>query len=874
MALISRSIPSLINGISQQPAVLRLPTQGEAQENGFPSIVEGLKKRPPTTHEAKLSTTSLSNAHVHTINRDSAERYKVFVTPDLVRVFDLAGVEQTVNVSDFVHLLLDFVFVSTTSAIRQIHIPTGTTTIDLTSVGLDTSDEVVWEKSSTGAFAGEETTVRTDTVDTDASVAWTSGDFLRADYTRVTSTAVTASTSYKSMDYFQGAAKEDFKVISVADFTFIVNRSKTVAMTGVTDGDRDPEGIVHIQQAVNSQEYRIYIDGVEEAFFTSGAPDRSSQVASELKTDLDTNIGADYDITLLDNIIYLFRDDGANFSLRVEDSFGNQVSVGVKDTVQKFTDLPPRGIDGFKVKIVGTNDDEFSDFWVEYSEGASGDEGGKWIETVAPGIDNDFDATTMPHTLVREANGTFTLGQSAWGSRVAGDELSAPEPTFVGRKINDVYFFRNRLGFVSDENVIMSEQGDFFNLWPVTVTTLLDTDRIDVAGSTNKVAILQNAVPHNERLLLFSEQAQFVIDPGDVLSPRSVAIVQTTEFEADKDVRPVVVGRSVYFPQKSGNFSRIREMFVDNLSDQSDAADVTSHVPKYVPKNLVKLAGSSSEDLLLCLSGETTEDHRLYVYKFLFGESDGAFRKVQSAWSQWSWDSADLILNVDFIDNTLYLVIERSDGVYLESMDLQPGLTESGLPFLVHLDRKTSLTGSYSAGTDTTTWTLPYSDAGTFEVILGSGFTGQEGDRLSVSHPTNTTVTATGDFSAAAAWVGRVYTFSYTLSEQFVRESNGNRAIASGNLKIRTLSFSYADTGFFKAKVTPEFRTTYEYPFTGAIIGQTVIGTVNIDTGIFKFPIGAKSSQVSIELENDSPLPCAFLNGEWEGLYVIRSRRR
>ena len=54
MALVSKSIPNLINGVSQQPPALRLPTQGETQENGLSDVVDGLKKRPPTKFLNKL----------------------------------------------------------------------------------------------------------------------------------------------------------------------------------------------------------------------------------------------------------------------------------------------------------------------------------------------------------------------------------------------------------------------------------------------------------------------------------------------------------------------------------------------------------------------------------------------------------------------------------------------------------------------------------------------------------------------------------------------------------------------------------------------------------------------------------------------------
>ena len=46
------------------------------------------------------------------------------------------------------------------------------------------------------------------------------------------------------------------------------------------------------------------------------------------------------------------------------------------------------------------------------------------------------------------------------------------------------------------------------------------------------------------------------------------------------------------------------------------------------------------------------------------------------------------ILNIDFIENTLFIVNERSDGVYLETIDVSPALTDTGESYLTHLDRK------------------------------------------------------------------------------------------------------------------------------------------------------------------------------------------
>ena len=50
-----------------------------------------------------------------------------------------------------------------------------------------------------------------------------------------------------------------------------------------------------------------------------------------------------------------------------------------------------------------------------------------------------------------------------------------------------MFFHRNRLGFLSDENVIMTRNGEFFEFFNQTVTDSLDTDIIDINVSHSKV---------------------------------------------------------------------------------------------------------------------------------------------------------------------------------------------------------------------------------------------------------------------------------------------------------------------------------------------------------------------------------------------------
>ena len=80
MPLVSNSIPNLINGISQQPAEIRLASQGERQINGLSSIARGLEKRPGTEHKARITQTSVDDTFIHSIRRDREEEYTMVLT--------------------------------------------------------------------------------------------------------------------------------------------------------------------------------------------------------------------------------------------------------------------------------------------------------------------------------------------------------------------------------------------------------------------------------------------------------------------------------------------------------------------------------------------------------------------------------------------------------------------------------------------------------------------------------------------------------------------------------------------------------------------------------------------------------------------------
>ena len=805
MPLISSSIPNLINGVSQQPAALRLASQAEEVINCMPSPVEGLKKRPPMQHIKKLFAGSAGSGRpfTHIVDRDGVIRYLIVIQDNAIKVFDLDGNAQTVST------------------------PNGTAYLDITG-----------EPSST------------------------------------------------------------FRVASIADFTFIVNREKTVAMdTSNNSYNWGTKSMVFIKSADFSTTYRVKLGGTEKSVTTgnsSGSAPDTVTIANDLATQLNTISG--FTVTNTDYIIRITKDDGGDYTLESSDTKTATATSTIKGTVDSITDLPTIAEHNFTVKIQGSAATAFDDYYVKFEATAgSGFGPGVWRETVAPNINYLFDKSTMPHTLVRNANGTFTFAQFNYTGRVAGDYTTAPNPTFVGSQIKNINLFRNRLVFLADENVILSAADAFERFFPETVQTSLDSDPIDISSGGTSVNFLNSSLAFANTLLLFSLHGQFRLDTGSTtigtsLTPKTATITAITTFDIVDTVDPIGVGRTVYFGIPKGDFNGLREYFLPDASGPIPLSEeVTSSVPRFVPDNLVSMSPSVSEEVITMISKD--QPRRIYLYKFFFDDD----QKLQSSWSYWEVAANKSLLGGSVLDSDLYTIVEYSDGVYLEKTQLRPETVDSGTEFEILLDRKTteaacstSLINSGALGVQTVI-TLPYpmANTGTMAVVgrFDSSNTIAHGQVIKATAETltggasgNGTMTVPGDLSSAKFFVGEIYSMTYQFSTPYLKETppGGGLAVLAGpRLQLRTWSIIFDETSNFSVKITPSQRDEQTYPFNGYKIGsgQFPVGTPSLATGKFRVPVMAQNIEAKIVLFSDSPLPCRVQSAEWEGWYQERASR-
>lgn len=692
----------------------------------------------------------------------------------------------------------------------------------------------------------------------------------------------TVNIDPRSKPYITGVVpRKQLKVITIADYTFIVNTTKKVQMTDAKwDEGRwnsDKQGaLFNVKSGQFGRTYSCIINGETVATFTTpnGSDAADSQkidvnyIAGQLASSAKTN---GWTAETGDSWVYITGKPITSVAIR--DGFNGQAMFGIFHAVQNFNNLPRTAPKGFTVQVKGATNIA-DDYYVRYN-------GELWQECARPDTPTEIDPLTMPQTLVREADMTFKLEPAEWDARDVGDTNSNPNPSFVGLTINDIFFYRNRLGFVSGENVILSRSAGFFNFWFGSVVDIQDTDPIDIAVSHNTVSILYHAVPFDEELLLFSNATQFFMRAQGVLSPKNCSINEATEFACDPYVRPIGAGRRVYFPTSRAEYTTIKEYYtVEDTTNLKDAQDITSHVPSYIPNGVYQMISSNTENVLGCFT-EGAQD-RFYLYKYLFVDNN----RLQSSWSYWEFNGAR-ILGGGFIDSKLYLVLDRQGQVTLGAISFTYNTKdfEDCEPYRVYMDRKAVTpyipSENYDSNYDRTKIDLGQSYGGVeLNPKVEYGLVDKEGffRHYKVSDMENgRCVYLPGDWTGQRFIVGELYMFKAKFSEIMIRKQGDNGIVAypEGRLQIRNFWVNYEDTGYLKAIVEHYNKSTYEYEMTARLLGsgKNRIGLTALETGQFKFPIQSISSNCGITIESDLPMPLALIGAGWEGLYYRRSKR-
>ncbi len=692
-----------------------------------------------------------------------------------------------------------------------------------------------------------------------------------------------AITSVPSNAYLKDAAASDIEFLTLNDYTFVLNKAKTVAMKATVKPALPHQAFFVIAVVAYNTKYQVVLGGTTYSITTpanvgAGIAD-SETIVSGLVSAI--NAGGIYTATASGPGFYVTR--GSAFTVLTTGGSQDSGLYGFQDQVSNVTRLPAQCKNGYIVKIANSDDVDVDDMWVEFKTTNSAAYGpGVWEETTAPGITYQLDELTMPHQLVRQSNGTFSYSPVTWIERLVGDNTTNPIPTFVGKTINNVFFYRNRLGFLSEDTVILSKAGDYFNFFGTSAQVATDDDPIDISVSTINPVILKYVRAISVGLLLFSNKEQFLLSTdSDILSPKTAKINTLATYEADENTQAVGLGTSVGFLSKTALYTKMFEMFAINKDDPPFLIDQTQIVPEYIPSTVDTFIASPSLSLV---SIGTKGSDTLYQYRFLQqGE-----KRIAQTWYNWQLTGS---LVLQFFDNSIFYVVTSYGGqVYTSSMNLTQASEEGFLTLPtgertdVSLDMwKVNPYRTYNSSTLTSRIFLPYNDLNTATlcVVALGGYIGdpiQVGNASSgsVLYPTvagtpgNYYFDLDGDYRGLNIIIGYIYDMEVELPKFYVVNASQESATADehADLIIHRMKVSTGLSGpiTYQVDITgiPTFNNVVNTTFPNQYLNNNV--ALQSDS-VHNVPLYQRNTNLSIKIIGDSPFPVSILSLNWEGKF-------
>lgn len=984
MATISQKIPNLIGGVSQQADSFKLAGQLRSCTNYFPDPAFGLIKRPGLKAIGKLSGAAADGTWFMAI-RDDQERYIIqFSKQGVLKIWDAeSGVAKTVNT------------------------PAASATTYATHV--DTSD---------------------------------------------------------------------LSLLQINDYYFVLNRKVITKMNTVaTSGAKVNYALVNINTVGGSIDYKITLNGTNFIYKTAANHGGIIEILNAFTDDEPTAPtykginypGSGFTATAVGNSLYIVKNDGNAFDIKAVGGPTGSALEAFSGEVPSIVNLPQQFKDGAVIKVAGDKTVNGDDYYVKFvTENAASYGVGSWQETIAPSTQLRFDGTTMPHVIIREANGTFTfrdlnqtsvtqtatltgtvtsvsitnatrgqykVGDSfpvyggsgkdlrlevtatqtlevsttstytsttnyatrvlvitgynyanrpatpiygwiytyyvdgvkvtsgtqypviignrtitfagSWGpdggayqnkigitvvdkypnavsavrivragsgytngnivnsdqgttftitgignvtgvvddpankywlDRVVGDSETNPNPSFIGKPITGINFFKNRLIFFSNENVCCSQAGNYFDFFASSVITTVANDPIDLACGSKRPVELTYALQVPRGLMLFADNAQYILETStEAFSPSTAEINLVSSFSMDAKVEPLDAGNSFMILDQTNKAASVREMLVTSDSSvKPQTADITRVIPSYLPAQIRIFKGSTTSNTLAIFSEQ--EPDAIYMYRWLTSEG----RSLMNSWFKWKLPGN--VKLVDFDNENLYLVTSQPDP-FLTKVNLVTE-TSSGPLFYdgTYIDARLDFfdynpTTVYLSGTNQT------------KVCFKEGIETFKGEPTVISldplHP-GLVRNLTLQYDAAAPvgqkyfvlidgnqtslpWaLGVNYKAEATLPALYYKPSEN----ASDTVNIPTiyrLSISSYNSGPYSVEVSTYGRETFtqELPqITANLYLNDTLPMLRNPTNTV--PIMARADQVEITLKADYPFPTALTSLTWQGSFTTK----
>ena len=715
MANVTQRTPDIIGGISRLPDFDK--DIGEVREalNCYPDLSYGMTKRPGTKLIGALDgivTNQVDDTHFFPIFREGKPRYLAGISPTAVKVWDLENPDNSINVINEAYPDFNSENENRGDATDYLTLPTNNTTLNpyrissddrrtvivnrtrqveenqtLWSRGIlqyDDNGDLIVDANGDPEFANFEFTIRKRFKEVANIDGLPSGELDRVNFT-------TRGDASKFDDSFPqlraGTHYLPLNVRKTDDSTGTEVAIKTAGKGAVIKVHIDENGLISV---LGGWQGNVNVGNPNYYLYTQ----RGAEVAGK---------SAQW---FQDNTVYTYDELRAN-GVQIIDveaeiwSAGSGYPDGIKMTVEGVPGTRLAGRTGLLVgavhEVVNADGDKDNFYMQAFSAEEDLEPGEEaplnkriegpyfWKECPSPEAYIGLDERTLPHELIEgvdaDGNVEFTFRAIDYSYRWVGNNKNNPAPSFVGHKINNVFFLNNRLGFLSEDCVILSrpinygpqytnrddfvpdgnpwisrnyQEVDFFRQSAIGVT---DADPIDLKAANNEVSIFHKVISTPQGVILFADGQQSLLwQPQGLLSPLTASLNSISNYDMSDNVLPIVLGDTCYFVNQSKNFCKVYSLINRGMQNPPIIEDITYHVPDWLPPELTHLVPSFTNDMLLGYVKGSTD---VYCRRKLTNE--------RSAWTRWSLGGK--IVGVVIDHDEVYFLSKEGDGVVVSRAD-------------------------------------------------------------------------------------------------------------------------------------------------------------------------------------------------------------
>ena len=778
-------------------------------------------------------------------------------------------------------------------------------------------EDATWffiERDSTGSYIGA--------IKGSNIYVWTAAD---GTWCTVTNTA---------SSYLSGT---DYHFRSIQDTTVITNRSKVAAMQAAGTFTANSVATLKLITLVSTFKYTVTIQGVvttveaqnsttfdDMLLFDAGSINTNHNLVDAIRATIlaqqsasNANFsgtwclegytnslvikrftGTNQVLTNYENTNGTFTGTPASFTIEAKGGLNNDSLEVFEDEVVNVSKLPLESFHGHNLTILNSDSEE-DDYHVVYQAYNSQKGRGYWKETVARDASPGLDASTMPHRLVNTGATSFTFEPITWTPREAGDDITSPIPSFIGSNITSTFFYSNRFGVLSEDNVIFGVANDPYNFFVKSALTQIDSDPVDLNVSSVRPVKLFEVLPSPQGLMLFSERQQFQVftTDGSILKPSSAVVRSISNYEMATDIAPVDVGTTAAFISRVSGYSKLFTLQLRDIEQNPVVVDISKAVLEWIPEAVDDLTVSPQNSVIMLIDSGTP-------YLYLFRYYNNGEKDLFQAWTK--WELPGIIQTADIINDSV-IIVSRQEGQYTlgrivldEIPTGEPVATPTsvnGNPCLdmftrpvepavgvdaVVYDETNGVTKIYVPYTPfqqreaVMLLTTPVADVGTpaeLDADLGYWLAAYERTEIGTGYRY---FEVKGDFTGYADGivVGYGYDLDVTLPKFYFRRNEATTDYTA-TLTISRVKFSVGRTG----------AVTFKLKAVGSNEWIDIQHTVDADyyqdnnnpvkpERQFTIPIHQRNTNFELKVTSNLPFPVSLVSMMWEGNYSPRFYKR